>query len=148
MVHHVYSYSQSASCLSGGSLPDPWGERQWAAGDSRDKMLEVRGREERGVEKSETGPLFKHTLCIIPTSRCSTRQLRLWPGGLNLVCCRLYSRSTSGCLVTEDKRLGSGTEITEQEKFDGASLQFCLWMPVGVFSFCVFLFLPSCTKLW
>ena len=30
----VYSYSQSASCLS---LPDPWGERQWAAGDSRDK---------------------------------------------------------------------------------------------------------------
>ena len=37
MAHHVYSYSQSASCLSGGSLPDPWGERQWAAGDSRDK---------------------------------------------------------------------------------------------------------------
>ena len=33
----VYSYSQSASCLSGGSLPDPWGERQWAAGDSTDK---------------------------------------------------------------------------------------------------------------
>ena len=37
MARHVYSYSQSASCLSGGSLPDPWGERQWAAGDSRDK---------------------------------------------------------------------------------------------------------------
>ena len=31
------THTQSASCLSGGSLPDPWGERQWATGDSGDK---------------------------------------------------------------------------------------------------------------
>ena len=68
MAHHVYSYSQSASCLSGGSLPDPWGERQWAAGDSRDKggggcLKSEAGR--KGERKSERGPLFKHTLCIM-----------------------------------------------------------------------------------
>ena len=74
-------------------------------------MLEVRGREERR-EKSERGPLFKHTLCIMWTSLGSIRQLRLRPDGLNLVYCQLYSRSTSGCLMTEDERLRSCTEIS------------------------------------